>query len=100
MTTPLSRPALILALVLGAGSLPAAEPVVGAVRKQVQPLIEKHQGEHQKKVFEELALGNRIPPLLKTPVRVKSITDPWGALAYLEKSGLNLAELAKGGLSK
>jgi hypothetical protein len=102
MFTAPSRRALPLALALAvcAGSLPAADPVVGTVRREVQPLIDKYAGGYQKKVLDELALGNRFPAHLKTPVRVKSITDPWGALADLEKSGLDLAGLAKGGLAK
>src|SRR5262249_37601667 len=73
-------------------------PVVPEVKKEIQPLVDKHLAEAQKKVLQELALGHKYAAYARTPVRVKAIDDPWGALTDLEASGLRIAEEAKKGL--
>jgi hypothetical protein len=89
--------ALVLAG-LGASLAGAVEPAVPVVRKEVQPLIDKHLADQLPAVMEQLARANRPPAHFKLPVRVKAITDPWAGMADLERHGLRAAEAAKLGV--
>jgi hypothetical protein len=75
------------------------QAVVSAVQKEVQPLIDVHLADAQAKTMKELTRGGSVAARFKHPARVKSMTDPWGALADMERQGLRVAELARGGLA-
>jgi hypothetical protein len=93
---------LPLLVATGLLSVPAAaappEAVVPKVRAAVQPEIDTHLGDAQKAAFAELAKADSINALFKSALRQKAVADPWGALADLERRGLDLATAAGGGL--
>jgi len=74
------------------------EPVVPAVKAAVQPKIDKHLAGPQTKVTAELKLGARMPAMFKLPVRVKGVSQPWAAMADLEKAGLDVAAASHKGV--
>jgi hypothetical protein len=81
-----------------AGKRPA--PLVGKVKAEVQPDIDRYLADAQARTLKELEKGKDFPALFKVPARVKAITDPWGGMADVEQTGLDLAGASSGGLAK
>jgi len=73
---------------------------VAVVKSVVQPQVDQRLSDEQTKVMGELAIGGRMPAMFKLPVRVKGIRDPWGAMADLEQSGLNVVSAAGGEVAR
>jgi hypothetical protein len=70
----------------------APRPAVARVEKDVQPEIDRRLAAPLREVMKGLQHGPRYPGHAKSPVCLKSFEDPWGAMADLEKHGLELAE--------
>jgi hypothetical protein len=108
-TLPLQVVGMLAAVSLAGASRPVTgsgpkksvtAPVVPLVQKQVEAELEKHLPGQQATVLKEMrrrALG--YPALHKTPLALKTLGDPWGGLADLEKQGLALAATAREGLA-
>src|SRR5262245_53842918 len=79
---------------------PPPSPLVPAAKAEVQPLIAKHLAPAEATALQQLRGGDQYPALFRTPVRTKALADPWGGMADLEKSGLDLASASRGGLTK
>jgi hypothetical protein len=75
-------------------------PLVGKVKAEVQPDIDRYLAEAHARTLKELEKGKDFPALFKVPARVKAITDPWGGLADVEQTGLDLAGASSGGMAK
>lgn len=74
--------------------------IVADVTSDVQPLIDRHLPEAQKKALEKLVQGDKVQAAFKTPLWLKAAGDPWSALTELEKQGLMAAETGRGGTAK
>lgn len=74
-------------------------PMVPSVQREVQALIEQHLAPAQKVVMAELAKGDAIRTSHQLPVRMKANSDPWGAMAELERYGLDTAKATAKGKS-
>lgn len=78
----------------------ASLAVVPGVKADVQPLIDQHLGELQKKALEKLVQGDKVAASFKTPLWLKAAGDPWSALATVEQQGLAVAETGRAGPTK
>lgn len=79
---------------------PAVAAVVPAVQGEVQPLINQHLAELQKKALDKLVQGDKVPASFKTPLWLKAAGDPWTALIDAEKQGLGVARTGLDGAAK
>jgi len=91
-------PALVVLCADGAmaqrGDEAPPRPVVESVQQEVSPQVEKHLSERLSEVNRKLGAGKRWPSRAKTPLRLKGLEDPWGAMADLEAYGLAVARAA------
>ncbi|HKB35618.1 MAG TPA: hypothetical protein VKD72_04135 [Gemmataceae bacterium] len=81
-----------------APALPSA--VVPPLKDVLQPLLDKEAKEQQARTLQELQKAEKIPAHHKLPVCRKGLSEPWTGLSELERSGLAIAEAARGGRGK
>src|SRR5262249_56937950 len=81
-----------------APALPSA--VVPPLKDVLQPLLDKEAKEQQTRTLQELQKAEKIPAHHKLPVCRKGLSEPWTGLSELERSGLAIAEAARGGRGK
>jgi hypothetical protein len=72
--------------------------IVPKLRDHVQPEIDRRLANAQKEIFKKLADADTVAALYKPALRQRAVKDPWGALTELEHRGLDITQLAKGGL--
>src|SRR5262249_47548538 len=77
-----------------APALPSA--VVPPLKDVLQPLLDKEAKEQQARTLQELQKAEKIPAHHKLPVCRKGLSEPWTGLSELERSGLAIAEAARG----
>jgi len=74
--------------------------VVPPLKDALQPLLDKKAKEQQARTLKELEKAEKIPAVHKLPVCRKGLSEPWAGLSELERSGLAIAEAARGGRGK
>ena len=75
-----------------------ADPVVGRLKTDLQPLMEKHLEKPLAVTMEELKKGHIYPAQFKSPIMTKAFKDPWGGMADAEEYGRQAARRAQGGV--
>jgi hypothetical protein len=83
------------------GKVPALPaPVVPGVRRAVEAEVARHLADEQAAVLKEMRRRAELyPALFKTPLCLKGLGDPWGAMTDLERHGLDIAAAAREGLA-